>query len=286
MSGLTCDNCRFLEFSKSDEPCADCNKNSNWEAKPVIKDSGDRVNSTYRESVVRMIDGQIEKGYSKYGVLLEQNKMLTTKQRIEHLQEELIDGLFYCEHIKAISDDGMTANDYQRAALRTAGDNREDYLLNGVMGLTGEAGECSDIVKKHLFQGHELDKAHLAEELGDVAWYLAIAAEAIGYSLSDIFAANVEKLKKRYPDGFDKDRSINRCDLPKEDLSEEEIHSQRIIAFKMCDPNSKERKEAEEMIGCKIKDATQEQVMAAVAYLARREVKLTTEKEEADETED
>lgn len=42
MSELTCDNCRFLEFSKSDEPCADCQKNSNWEAKPVIKDSGER----------------------------------------------------------------------------------------------------------------------------------------------------------------------------------------------------------------------------------------------------
>lgn len=206
-----CKKCRFRDFSKTDEPCAGCGDGLNYEpAKAVAVDSGEHVNSAYRENVVRMIDGQIEKGYSKYGVLLEQNKTLTFKQRIEHLQEELIDGLMYCEHIKEIDNDGMTANDYQRAALRTAGDKREDYLLNGVMGLTGEAGECSDIVKKHLFQGHDLDKAHLAEELGDVAWYLAVTAEAIGYSLSDIFAANVEKLKKRYPDGFDKDRSINR----------------------------------------------------------------------------
>lgn len=217
-----CEKCKFRDFSKTDEPCADCGNGLNWEeVRRAIKESGEPVNSVYRESVVGMIDGQVEKGYFKYGVLLEQNRTLTMMQRIEHLQEELIDGLMYCEHIKAISNDGITANDYQRAALRTAGDKREDYLLNGVLGLTGEAGECSDIVKKHLFQGHDLDKAHLAEELGDVAWYLAVTAEAIGWSLSDIFAANVEKLKKRYPDGFDKERSINR-EAEKEEADETE----------------------------------------------------------------
>lgn len=70
----------------------------------------------------------------------------------------------------------MTPNDYQQAALRTApGDlPPEKLLLNGLMGLNGEAGEAIDILKKHLFQGHELDTAHMAKELGDVAWYLAV----------------------------------------------------------------------------------------------------------------
>lgn len=62
----------------------------------------------------------------------------------------------------------MTPNDYQQAALRTApGDlPPERLLLNGLMGLNGEAGEAIDILKKHLFQGHELDTAHMAKELG------------------------------------------------------------------------------------------------------------------------
>lgn len=74
----------------------------------------------------------------------------------------------------------MTINEYQTEALRTAAGmnhpNNDEILLNGVMGLCGESGECVDMVKKYRFQGHELDKAHLAKELGDVAWYLAVTA--------------------------------------------------------------------------------------------------------------
>lgn len=106
---------------------------------------------------------------------------------------------------------GMTANNYQQAALRTAdADTPGDLLMNGVMGLNGEAGECIDMVKKAVFQGHKLDFEKLAEELGDVAWYLAVTAHSIGYDLETILKMNVKKLKKRYPDGFDADRSINR----------------------------------------------------------------------------
>ena len=86
----------------------------------------------------------------------------------------------------------------------------DSLMINGVMGLAGESGECVDMVKKYLFQGHDLDKEHLAKELGDVAWYLAITARAIGYDLSTVLQMNVEKLKKRYPDGFTAEKSINR----------------------------------------------------------------------------
>lgn len=106
----------------------------------------------------------------------------------------------------------MTINEYQKEALRTASGTNKEYplILNGVLGLGGESGECLDIVKKHLFQGHELDKEHLAEELGDVAWYLAVSAHAIGMDLESILQGNVDKLRKRYPDGFDKERSLHR----------------------------------------------------------------------------
>ena len=106
----------------------------------------------------------------------------------------------------------MTVNEYQKLAMTTLNRDlsQKDILINAVMGLCGESGEATDIVKKHLFQGHELDKEKLAKELGDIAWYLAEAATALNIDLDDIFAANIEKLRKRYPEGFDASRSINR----------------------------------------------------------------------------
>ena len=85
-------------------------------------------------------------------------------------------------------------------------------LINGLMGLNGEAGEAIDILKKHLFQGHDLDREHLAKELGDVAWYLAVSADALGYSLEKVMQMNLDKLCARYPDGFETERSANRKD--------------------------------------------------------------------------
>ena len=105
----------------------------------------------------------------------------------------------------------MTINEYQQGALRTAGTDRKgDLLENGVMGLCGESGEAIDIVKKWMAHGHELDKEHLAKELGDIAWYLAEAATALDMDLENILRANIEKLKKRYPQGFDSEKSRNR----------------------------------------------------------------------------
>ena len=88
----------------------------------------------------------------------------------------------------------------------------KDVLINGVMGLCGESGEAIDIVKKWLAQGHDLDREKLAKELGDICWYLAETATALGYSLEDIMSANIEKLRKRYPEGFDSERSIHRSE--------------------------------------------------------------------------
>ena len=83
-------------------------------------------------------------------------------------------------------------------------------LENGLMGLNGEAGEAIDILKKHLFQGHPLDREHLAKELGDVAWYLAVSADALGYTLEEVLEMNVKKLRARYPEGFKVERSVSR----------------------------------------------------------------------------
>jgi NTP pyrophosphatase (non-canonical NTP hydrolase) len=179
-------------------------------------EEGDEDGHNYRDAIVAMIDKQRAKGLEKYGQTLEDNTTLTNCQRIEHAQEELVDALQYLEHLKQTQADRLTANDFQRAAMRTAsgmdheGYNGRGLLLNAVMGLNGEAGEVIDHVKKVCFQGHELDQEHLVEELGDVAWYLAVCAEALGVTLEEVLQRNIDKLKARYPEGFDKARSINR----------------------------------------------------------------------------
>lgn len=107
----------------------------------------------------------------------------------------------------------MTINEYQALAMRTLNPalDEKDVLINGVMGLCGESGEAIDIVKKHLSQGHALDRDALIEELGDVAWYLAETAHALGVPLEDVLARNIEKLRARYPQGFDARLSENRA---------------------------------------------------------------------------
>ena len=108
----------------------------------------------------------------------------------------------------------LTPNEYQKLAMRTS--NKElrpvEHLINGALGLAGEAGEVADLVKKTLFQGHDLDHEHIAKECSDVFWYLAETATALGYSLEEIMAANIEKLRRRYPEGFNSERSIHRSE--------------------------------------------------------------------------
>ena len=106
----------------------------------------------------------------------------------------------------------MTINEYQKLAMTTLNPalSRKDVLINGVMGLCGESGEAIDIVKKHLAQGHELDREALVKELGDIAWYLAETAYALDVPLEDVLQQNIDKLRKRYPQGFSQDRSICR----------------------------------------------------------------------------
>jgi NTP pyrophosphatase (non-canonical NTP hydrolase) len=106
----------------------------------------------------------------------------------------------------------MTPNEYQELAMRTVNPklNKDEMLINSVMGLCGESGEAIDIVKKWFAHGHELDKEHLKKELGDVAWYLAEASSALGFTLEEILEANIDKLRKRYPEGFETKKSVER----------------------------------------------------------------------------
>ena len=102
---------------------------------------------------------------------------------------------------------------YQKAALRTAGDpGRDGWLFEKLFGLSEECGETLGLIKKAEFHGRELDRDALRKELGDVLWYLSTIAHFYNFRMSDIATANVEKLRKRYPEGFSVEASLNRKD--------------------------------------------------------------------------
>ncbi len=106
----------------------------------------------------------------------------------------------------------MNQHEYMTEVMRTyaGSDNALDKLTLAALGLTGESGEVADSIKKVLYQGHHLDVAHIIEELGDVLWYLTLACNAVDCTIEDVMNVNVAKLRERYPDGFDLQRSINQ----------------------------------------------------------------------------
>ena len=133
----------------------------------------------------------------------------------------------------------MTGNDYQKLAMRTndhkatdrlldnvdmidffkqakAGRDIENYdfggILNACLGLSGEVGEFNDMIKKWIFHEKELDVEHAKKEAGDICWYLAMLCESFGWNLDEIMQMNVDKLKARYPEGFDVDRANHRAE--------------------------------------------------------------------------
>lgn len=93
----------------------------------------------------------------------------------------------------------MELNEYQKLSKRTMSNIHKDptqSLINGALGLTGEAGEVADVIKKHVFHGHELDKTALKKELGDVMWYISCCATALNIEMDEIGQSNIEKLQK------------------------------------------------------------------------------------------
>jgi NTP pyrophosphatase (non-canonical NTP hydrolase) len=106
--------------------------------------------------------------------------------------------------------DVATLDGYQREALRTAATGLGNDLTVRALGLAGEVGEVVEHVKKHVGHGHSLDNNKVVKELGDVLWYVATLAAAVGASLEDVAKTNIEKLRTRYPDGFSVDASQNR----------------------------------------------------------------------------
>ena len=123
----------------------------------------------------------------------------------------------------------MTGSEYQKLAMRTNDKKSNDRLfemsasihqeckdfggiLNTCLGLSGEVGEFNDMIKKWIFHEKQLDIDHAKKEAGDICWYLAMLCESFGWSLDGIMQMNVDKLKARYPEGFDIERANHRAE--------------------------------------------------------------------------
>lgn len=111
-----------------------------------------------------------------------------------------------------MTDEFRSMDVYQVHATRTQNRSLDcsTQLATLGLGIAGEAGEVADLIKKHLGHGHDLDWDKLREELGDVLWYVACLADRLGFKLAEVAAANVEKLKRRYPDELE-DASLDRA---------------------------------------------------------------------------
>jgi NTP pyrophosphatase (non-canonical NTP hydrolase) len=108
----------------------------------------------------------------------------------------------------------MNFSEYQELAARTLGRDRthEQQLANAALGLTGESGEVAEVIKKHLFHATPLDRDAIIKELGDCLWYIGAFATVLDLDMNDIAQRNIDKLRKRYPEGFDTERSRNRTE--------------------------------------------------------------------------
>lgn len=191
----------------------------------AIKDSGQRrefpggvreaiglTGMNYREQINALLDKQDVKGVSKYGTSLEQSDA-EIGEKLQHLAEELVDGLRYVLWVQDELSSRMCFDTYQQLAERTANtaENNHERYKNFSMGLVGETGEVVDYLKKVVYHGHEIDKDKLCRELGDCQWYLSTIATTAGIKLSEVGRVNIEKLRARYPEGFSKERSKNRA---------------------------------------------------------------------------
>lgn len=107
----------------------------------------------------------------------------------------------------------MTGNEYQFLAARTINYNltEDEKEMHALHGMVSEIGELHSLYQKK-YQGHEMDPRHAVIEVGDLLWFIAEWCTCYGLSLEDVMQTNIDKLRARFPDGFDADRSLHRAE--------------------------------------------------------------------------
>lgn len=105
----------------------------------------------------------------------------------------------------------MLGNEYQKLAARTINNDlkNDEKVLHALHGMVGEIGEIHSIYQKH-YQGHNAEIGHMKKEVGDLMWFVAEYCTAMGWDLDEIMQMNIDKLKARFPEGFEAEKSLNR----------------------------------------------------------------------------
>jgi NTP pyrophosphatase (non-canonical NTP hydrolase) len=146
--------------------------------------------------------------------------------------------------------------DYIEAAGRTKSElcgPVEPDTLHAIVGIASEAGEMLDALKKHIFYNQQMDSINLAEELGDLMWYMALLCRRYGWTFEEIQKRNIAKLKARYPEKFTEEKSLNRdLDAERKALETESefmTPAQVIESLKKLNASLMERLEEQRQIG-------------------------------------
>jgi NTP pyrophosphatase (non-canonical NTP hydrolase) len=110
------------------------------------------------------------------------------------------------------------------ALKRRIQDEKTIRLLHAALGLSTEAGEVLDVLKKHIYYGKPIDEVNLIEEVGDACWYLAVMLNALSSNFSESMTLNILKLRKRYGEAFSSEKAITRdLEAEREILEKKEI---------------------------------------------------------------
>lgn len=115
--------------------------------------------------------------------------------------DRMLENMLTCD-MKYLLQQNLIAEDEQHLDF--------DGIFNACLGLSGEVGELNDMLKKWIFHEKQLDAEHLKHEISDVCWYLALMCDSFEFSLDEIMQINIDKLKARYPEGFDTYKANHR----------------------------------------------------------------------------
>lgn len=167
------------------------------------------MNNPYWEHVCEIADRQRLKGIGQYGQGIEENDQPVGK-KVDMAIEELVDLAMYLEWVKD-SNFPSDANNYQKLAARTINNclMRTEQEKHALFGMASEIGEIQGLYQKR-YQGHPMDYMHLKKEVGDLLWFIAEYCTVMEWDLLDVMDLNINKLRERYPDGFDAEKSLNR----------------------------------------------------------------------------
>jgi len=168
--------------------------------------------------VINKMAQRTEKGLKEYGVTTERTDY-SDSDWLNELQDELLDASIYTEVLKKRVSSMSMLSSFEDSVKRTSKSNptkevdgQELDLLHFTLGVSGEAGELVDAVKKHMFYNQKLDTENVKEELGDLMFYIVAICQTLNVSLSEIMKDNVSKLKTRYPDGYSDEHAKTRFD--------------------------------------------------------------------------